>query len=129
MPRKSCKILLDYHSGFEGKLQEFTYENSRFLTAFETVVLAIANDYTPETKHELRARMYNPRPDPRRDMEAAMHCKDNRDTRRAYRRAKKALGSYLGPAERVHDGKGAHLEFHPLAFQSILDTEGYSGSG
>lgn len=115
--RKSCKILLDYHSNFEGRILKSFFHEIRLILSFETIVLAIASDYTLETKRQLRERMFNPHPDPRRDISSAMHSKENKDTLRAYQTARVALEPTLGPAEWVCDEKGAHLVFHPQAFR------------
>ena len=110
--RKVCKILLDCDPGFEGYLPAHIFEIMRFFTGFETLVLAIDNYYVDST-HRMRQRTYDPRSDPRRNMESATHSKGNVDTQLAYQTARDALEPTLGPAEWVCDEEGAHLEFHP----------------
>ena len=102
IPRKSCKILLDLHYSWRGNLPSSSFEIIRCLVGFETLVLAIANDYE--------------RPDPRRNVRLAMHNKENKIIPDAYENAKKALEPSLGPAKWISDEKGTHMEFHPRAY-------------
>ncbi|KAF6220752.1 hypothetical protein HO133_003186 [Letharia lupina] len=120
-PRKCCKILLDCNPGFSGWIPKFTFDFMKSLTGFKALVLAVANDYPGERKRRMVERMYDPRPNPQRDMESAMHSKENEDTLHVYETAMKALEPTLGPAEWVSDEKGAHLEFHPRAHNFSTD--------
>ncbi len=45
-----------------------------------------------------------------------MHSKEDKLIMDVYESAKEALEPTLGPAEWVSDGKGAHMEFHPRAY-------------
>ena len=56
----------------------------RFLTGLAKMLLAIANDCPSEPLHRWIAGKDNHRPDPERDMESAMHSKENEGTLRAY---------------------------------------------
>ena len=112
-PRKSCKIVLENYSRFHGHVPRSTFVAMRFLTDFETVVLAIAGDHTPETKRQMVERIYDPRPDPQRNVASAMHNKVNTDTFFVYQIAGVALEPTLGPVKWITNEKGAHLNFHP----------------
>ena len=117
VPRKSCKILLDCFGGvgeFE-RLSKHTFDVIRYLTGFETLVLAFANEYRAETTQRMIERRWLPRPDPRRDMASAMHGGQDSITQYVYSRASQVLEATLGPAEYVWDREGVHLEFHPRA--------------
>lgn len=120
-PRESCKILLDFNEGFDGNLPTDLLDMMRFLTGFAKIQLAIANDCPLEPVDRLFARKNDHRPDPQRDMESAMHSKENEETLRAYGQARDALEPTLGPAKWVCDEKGAHLEFRSHAKDGVKE--------
>ena len=96
------------------------------LNGFEVVNLAIANDYPPDDVRRKKARKLDSKPDPRRNIKAAMHStmhsKENLAILFAYEQARVALERTLGPAELICDQKGTHTEFHPRA-KMISETE------
>ena len=120
VPRKSCEILLDCSLDLDAtRLPYSTFDKMRFLTSFETVVFAVAckGGFNPQTKYVRMQRVHDPRPDPRRQMHYLMHTKArNEDMVSTYEQAREALEPTLGPAERICDEYGEHLEFHPRAY-------------
>lgn len=117
VPRKTCKILLDCHPSFVAHIPPQAFEIIGTLTGFETLILAIAND-TEDCTTRVRSLMYSAKPDPRRQMDLALHGEVNENTLRAYEIAKVYLEGTLGPSKWVCDERGAHLEFHPRGFLS-----------
>lgn len=73
----------------------------------------------------MQLRAYNPTPDSQRDMKFAMHSKNYENVAivNAYVQAMVALEPTLGPAEWICDENGAHMMFHPRAFNSSEDGD------